>query len=347
MIRSQLRRSSRSAFTLIELLSVIAIIGVLMAIAVGTYFRVRLSQEEGATETTIAKIHSQLDQQWRAVLDNARDESTSRPSKVPVNVLTLAGDDNLRAKAMWTKIRLKQEFPQTFWEALVWPRQMIGDSTVPPLPQPNFTISPFESKYAALIPLAQNTLPRDPTTMTAGDQYLESAALLYMALTKARRGNAGFNPTEHLGPHAVGKIRLQVTSAADMRDFDVFVDTWGQPICFIRWAFGARGTDLNQSPNLQLNKVGQPIDPQDPEKKLFDPRWDSNFRAMFINTVRHPLDLTQAPLNLSPVVFSAGRDKSIGIDADTSSGPDHGAVLTSDENDNVYSYRIKSGRTNN
>jgi hypothetical protein len=247
---------------------------------------------------------------------------------------------------------------------MAWPFQMQQGMNIPSAMQ-NVRI-PVESRYARLIlkDLPQNTVPRDPVndpTFTADQQHLESAALLYMALTRTRRGNAGFNPNEHLGPHAVGRARIQVGTNGASKDFDVFIDTWGQPICFCRWAFGARPSDLNQSPHQQLNKMGLPIDPQDPERRLFDPTWYNapvpnsspqvTYGYWFTESLRHPLDLQQDPLNLSPVVFSAGRDKATGLQgwtADNASGQlQYFGRLSTDENDNIYSYRVKAGRGNN
>jgi len=52
-------RARRAAFTLIELLAVIAIIAILLAMSAGAYFRVRVSQQESATNTTLQKLHSE------------------------------------------------------------------------------------------------------------------------------------------------------------------------------------------------------------------------------------------------------------------------------------------------
>src|SRR5262245_50594582 len=98
MIRS--RRHRRSAFTLIELISVIAILAVRAAIAISAYFRVRISQEEGATETTATKIHSQLDQQYRSVLDNARDQMRADNFATIGWAKQMSGDDTVRALAI-------------------------------------------------------------------------------------------------------------------------------------------------------------------------------------------------------------------------------------------------------
>ncbi len=280
---SRNRTQRRPAFTLIELLAVIAIIAIIAAIAIGTYFRVRISQEEAATETTVAKLHSQLDQQYRSVLDNARDqwrandESASGPRTIKWAKLMSNGETN-RGLAILTKFKLKEEFPQTFWEALMWPQQM---QQFGPLDGPGGSIFvPMQAKYYSTIiqGLPANTVPRDPTMLSADDQYKESAALLYIALTRTRRGNAGFNPNEHLGAHAVGRLTCYVDQNnrltwnvipnAPTKDFNVFVDTWGQPIGFVRWPFGANGAAQPGAGSAQplagrrLQRAGQGVRPQ-------------------------------------------------------------------------------------
>lgn len=329
----------RRGFTLIELLTVIAIIAVLGAIAIGTYFRVRTSMEESMTEVTLAKLQSQYESQARAVMDNVRDDR--QQNRIPAAVLNLAEGDGLRASVIWGKIRMKQEFPQNFWEAVVWPQLMQGWGY------------PVESRYAAELKFPPGTTPRDPATMTPAEQFLESAALLYMSLTKGRRGVTGFNPVEHVGANAVGKVVIPMTTSGVSREFDVFLDSWGQPIGFIRWPFGGAASDLNMPPQLQTNARGEPIDPQDPERTLQSPNWSATLRTTFMNQVGHPLNMPPAPpLNLSAVILSAGADQRLGIRF--MAGPAPAGYLgyfqndgSGDAEDNVYGYRVKVGRSKN
>lgn len=315
-------KANRQGFTLIELLTVVAIIAVILSIAVGAFFRVRLSQEESATETTLSKIQNQLDAQVKAIFDNAKQEdvfSTTNPGMVLARNIA-GGIDNRRTRVVWTKMQLRLELPTTFWEAMVWP------STV--------GLSPKSSYWRGL----SGITPSDPTTMTEDQKLAESAALLYMIMSQGRRGVSAFNPTD-VGPHAIGKINLY------NRDFPIFIDSWGQPIPMIRWALNAAATDLNQPPHQILNKQNQPIDPQDPERTLLDAEWINNVTVVnqFILVVGYDPRTMQPPgfpLNLSPLVCSAGRDKTFGIDALL-------GRLNIAEDDNIYSYRLKGvGRSN-
>lgn len=101
----------RNGFTLVELLVVIAIIGVLIALTAGAVFQVQESQRASNTETVMRTANKVLEQQWRAVIDQANKED------LPANVLTLANGDPRRARVMWKCLRLAQEFPMSFNEA--------------------------------------------------------------------------------------------------------------------------------------------------------------------------------------------------------------------------------------
>src|SRR5882672_1736165 len=189
-----------------------------MGIAIGAFFRIRVSQEEKATETVMFKIQNQFDAQWRAVLDNAKEDAKTGwtdPISVPGYGFAkgLSGGDNRRALVILTKVLLKREFPTTFYESLVWSQTMYQNFGVPQK-------SSYVRGLAGITPL-------DPTTMTSDQIMTESAVLLYMTMTQARRGVTGFNPSD-VGPHAVGSVTL--TWYPSQPSYPVFVDTWGQPI---------------------------------------------------------------------------------------------------------------------
>ncbi len=332
----------RRGFTLIELLTVIAIIVVIMGIAIGALFRVRVSQEEKATETTLMKIQSQFDAQWRTIPDNAKDDAKrerEKPGSVPGFALAkaIANSDSRRTLVVWTKILFKLEFPQNFAEVLAWQADMFQVYGLR-----------YKSSYMQTLGGAGVTRQQLPASPTVIQLMQESAVLLYMAVTQARRGVTGFNPTEHVGPHAVGSITLPWyvnASTGQPPSFPVFIDTWGEPIGFIRWPLGGAATDLNQPPQQQLSN-GQPVDPQDPEKTLFDNDWIANSKLVdqFTKILEYDPRTMSFPLNLTPVICSSGRDKLWGFDANPLTAFQR---LSSDEDDNVYAYRLKGVGRNN
>ena len=79
------RFARRAGFTLVELLTVVAIIAVLVSLVASATFQVIGVQQKRTTETTIKKVADALDQQWQAVVDQARKETV-----LNTNVLSLA-----------------------------------------------------------------------------------------------------------------------------------------------------------------------------------------------------------------------------------------------------------------
>ena len=120
----------RAGFTLIELLVVIGIMSLLMALAASAVFRVSFSEQKKIGETQVLKVASSFDQQWKAVVEAAKKEPMLDPENPnpadPINgatvggksleerILDWSGYDNARARALWTRIRLWQEFPHRF-----------------------------------------------------------------------------------------------------------------------------------------------------------------------------------------------------------------------------------------
>src|SRR5947209_3149244 len=98
------RPDLRRGFTLVELLVVVAIIGVLAALTASATVGVLSSQKQSNTELTIQTLMGVLDQQWQAVIDQANKEP------IPDGVLLMAGGNAPRARVIWIKLRLKQEF---------------------------------------------------------------------------------------------------------------------------------------------------------------------------------------------------------------------------------------------
>jgi hypothetical protein len=285
---------------------VIAIVVTIAGLAFGVFGTVRRSQNNRAAEVTIVKVASALEQQWNAVIDNAKGDAKN--STIPSGVVTLAGGDSRRALVIWTKVSLKREFPVNFDE-ITWPSS-----------------NGFENKaaYVSLIQGWTAPNPRDP--------HMESAILLMAALKMTRRGMAAFDVEQSVGAHAATNVNY------GNKSFRVFQDSWGTPIAFSRWPSAATNAaavpELNQPPYEVRNRQNQLIDPQDPERTLLENSWRSNFGNAFqqlLHSIRNP------PQNLSPIVFSAGADQSFNVNQDLS-------VMTGavdEHNDNIYSHRVR------
>jgi type II secretory pathway pseudopilin PulG len=352
-------RSARPSFTVIELIVVMFLIAILAGLAMGAYFRAQAAFRRKETEDIVAKLQSQMDTQWKAVIDNAKDDAKN--NSIPANVNAAAGWDSRRALIIWTKIKQRYEFPQSFDEALKWPAQT---GFVQAKPSYQRAIDPNNN-------LNYQNFPPDPIN--------ESAALLYLNLSQSRRGaGAGFNPNELLGQHALGQITVRGQT------MNIFVDTWGQPIAFIRWPtfFNAQAngntnaayaSDVNAAPYWTRNPQGQPVDPQDPENSLYDQNWQSlpatvptnsgiltPFQAFVVTA--HPLRPNanfqnppqQGPAaNLSPIIMSSGPDKQWGLNVNPTGNTNTAPYFYPQvdfsldpatfnfENDNIYGYRVR------
>ena len=160
--------NERGGFTLIELLVVIAIIAVLASLIAAAVFRAMLIMPIKNTQLTILKLKSTLDQQWKAVYDQAYNESP--PTAAYAALLGANGGDQNLARQAWIKQRLQEQFPKS-----------IAEIMNPPTGQP----------VASYVNAVQG--------QTIPPEY-ESSVCLYLALKQSR--GIDFDP-ETMGPKEV------------------------------------------------------------------------------------------------------------------------------------------------
>src|SRR4051794_30554304 len=110
------RPGRRPGFTLIELLVVIALIGILASLAISGVVKLRAAQMKKFTETTVEKLASALDHQWKASLDDVKQEPPELTKGSAI--AKLANYDTRRARVIYNKLQLKARFPVSFAEAL-------------------------------------------------------------------------------------------------------------------------------------------------------------------------------------------------------------------------------------
>jgi len=297
MLRMNSLQRRRTGFTLIELLVVIGIITVLAAMALGAYFRVVGAQYVKQSETTVRKVAAGLEGQWNATLSDVDNEIQNgrRTAKITMangNQTTLAnmcGGDLDMAAALWRKMRLRQEFPQSFAEVNNGSYATYGIATKP--------------VYTSAIAGASGNSP--PT---------ESAILLYLALTQTRRG-ATFNAAD------VGGAVATISYGGGA--FKVFVDGWGTPICFERWANATANASVSANyldQNILLTELSQPPYAPAPAGTGFKDTQDPNGKLIGNNSIAAAMQLptlgtATVPGAWSPnyawVVYSLGADKAI------------------------------------
>jgi prepilin-type N-terminal cleavage/methylation domain-containing protein len=307
------RRPRRTGFTLIELLIVIAIIALLMALTAGAVFRTIGLQNSSNTRATLTSVQTHLNKQWSAAASRFQKETLpphdpALATAYNTVVLPMAGGDSQRARVIWVKMRLKQEFPNTFAEALN------------PYPLP-----PLDSYVNYLGQLGYTTANTNPTA----PQPFEASACLLMALTRGEGGNT--TKVEDLG--VSGGALKTFPAAAAGQNVQALVDGWGNPLGFCRWPTGS--DQLNPSGPQPGNKN----DPGDPTGLLTKVAWlnDPNGGVLFqqyVHALAQPDPNTTPPeprtYRLAPLVASAGPDQQLGLDPITF------ASQGGASNDNIY-----------
>jgi prepilin-type N-terminal cleavage/methylation domain-containing protein len=362
---------ARDAFTLVELLVVITIIAILLALVAGATLRFIGVQQQNNSEVVVRKVNEVLKRQWQAVIDQASKEPL--PPTPPALaaaysqvVLPLAGNDATRARIIWIKLRLKQEFPMNYTEILT-PQNLSATPLLQVLP-------PLPSYVQALT--QANVVPGNPPVagngvpMAAWPGYAaENSACLLLALSKSRGGVM-------LNAEDLGSGALADTNKDGLQEI---VDAWGTPIIFYRWPWA--NTDL-QSLNPAVGGSAQSFfaDPEDPTGLLITPNpfnpypnlvqgawFNTPYRLIFEflchsvsapNSNSPPPPLPPLPpfpteYYLVPVVASAGKNKSFGLFAAYQSPAVQPGIPapywpnpmladgTGDDNDNIYSYRLR------
>jgi prepilin-type N-terminal cleavage/methylation domain-containing protein len=288
-------RAARPGFTLVEMLVVIAIIAVLAGLASVAYFRWIDTQRQDNTENTMRTVSQALQRHMEAVRASAQTET------IPPFVLNnIAGGDALRARVIWVKLRLKQEFPITFAEAR----------------NPGDTGDPNTSLPAGVLPGKYGAL----ASASAGGG--ESAACLYMALRKTRKG---------VQPEELPSSAVADTNSDGLPEI---VDGWGKPLTFVRWPTDPTGNvawvqELN-SKNPASNPTGlRNADPIDKDGTLLDAAWYAGGGRVYFEALCHqvspPNAAGQKAYYMLPTLISAGLD---------------GAFGTADD---IYSFRLVLG----
>ncbi len=187
---------SRKGFTLLELLIVISIIAVLLTLVVkatGTFITM---SRESATETTIRKVSSMLNQRseslYRLQARKRWVENTLEYYSAAKNIS--GGNDNLR-KILARKLMMRTYFPQTRQEVLDAPK--VSGVTVQPKIVASASASSSEILYDFLVGEAGNTV---------GLELIDVDS---------------FSPAE--------------ATDKDQNGLPEFVDAWGNPLRFYRW----------------------------------------------------------------------------------------------------------------
>ncbi len=270
------------AFTLIELLIVLAIIAALAALSTAAYFYAINRQYENNTNAGIEHLYGVLKRQWQDVIAKAKTEPI--PDALRIAAAPDSGTDTNsteRARAMLIMLRLAEAFPQSYAE----------------VKSPAILQYGISKKYSELYRTKWSTWGK-----TGGPPQSESSACLYMALSTSKGGaalNLDMLPT-----------KPQDTDGDGLPEF---CDAWQQPLAFFRFPY-ANAKLVTKAPALTNQKGDAYKNPFDPMKTLTN--WISvtnkktfEDRVLFDVTGDYftPTIVSAGPDNVLDVTFANGR----------------------------------------
>ncbi|MDO5309075.1 MAG: type II secretion system protein [Planctomycetia bacterium] len=273
------RMSKRVGFTLVELLTVITIIGILSAISITTVRASIASARATQTRTTIAKIDAVLTpiyekyQYRRIALDDTNLAIESKLDRVPARIFAMR--DLLRCDLPCSEAELLE--PSAIYNA--------GAGSLATSLQKSYITSVNRA-------LNKTSVVGD---MGSGNAYTANAELLYLVITNA-------------DPEARLAFTDREIADTDGNGLFEFVDGWGRPICWMRWAPGLTRSDRQP----QSYGSGATIDKEDADP--FDPLgFLDNWRQS--SGDYYALNGREMPAGwfLVPYVFSAGPDGKYGL----------------------------------
>ncbi len=211
---------SRRGFTLVELLITISIIGILASMILFAMFQSQETAKAHRTRALIAKLNS--------IIMRRYDEYKTRRVPIQFNPTELA-NPKLMARMRMEGLRdlMRMEMPDRWSDVLKPPAAPFNRPAI----APPAAFLAYQSKWAAITgdatigPFEYDTAPG---SISVTKEEHQSAECLYMIVMGclAQEGDA----RDTFTAKDVGDV--------DNDGFPEFVDAWGQPIRFLRWAPG-------------------------------------------------------------------------------------------------------------
>ncbi len=301
------RPRGRRGFTLVELLTVITIIGMLAGLSLGALYSARGSAREAKTRATIAKLDM--------IVQARYDEFASR--RVPIRTRRIPPKAMAELRLQVLRELIRMEMPDRLTD-VTYPRHGTDKNRADISATVAVTVGSITEHVER--PALNKRYFRQIYDMNATDgtllmsEQFAPAELLYLLVMSDPEAREQFQETE-IGDN-------------DGDGFFEFVDGWGRPIMFLRWAPGFRS-------DLQTRDAKNDHDPFD---------WSGVDASAF---------------RLVPLIYSGGPDKKYGINLDDNwvfegsnelySKPIGAPVDASDDDyqchyDNIHNHQLETNR---
>lgn len=275
-------REQRTGFTLIEMTIVILVIGILAALAIPVFATALQQSRAHRTRAIVSKIDTIIGEKWEGY----------RTRQVPVRVSpTLRPDQAAAFRLTAMRELMRFELPDRVSDVANGPAY----ASVIPSPSGNYPVYSLAALAARpsvnkqfLRYANQAHRPGNPN-ITGIDEWTtpnENAECLYLILLLTRDGDN--KALDWFAPSEIGDV--------DDDGMKEVLDSWGQPIAFLRWPAGYRS---DVAPFPVTSQDGTTPDPFDPFHS--DYRWNDATTG-------------NEPFALRPLVWSAGQDKRHGVD---------------------------------
>jgi type II secretory pathway pseudopilin PulG len=221
--------------TLVEILIVVAIMVILLAITSAAVQKTVEGQRNRTSREQCYKLQQSLDIEYERVVKQCDSDRLNK--KIPPEIVQYCGDDMNRAVAVWTAIKLRQQFPENFAEATSYVYIDSGVlATGAPSGTASWSLKPLAT-FTEVAGLSSAGLPQP-----ARD---ESAALLYIIMTKKSVGGA--EAMAAAGDDLGQQVTLTFNAGGSTRDLKAFKDGWNKPVGFRRWYGSIAGEDEVQA----------------------------------------------------------------------------------------------------
>ena len=322
MSHQPIRNDQRHAFTLVELLTVMAVLGIIAGFLLAAIAGVTQTAKESRTRSIISAIDSVLQEQYESyqyrplpveVPDAFQPVSAgtsvgtgpTAPELIGYEVLA---NEAARARLMMIRDLQRMEMPDRYTDitdsaapvqAAANPVVLNSSGDVVGLREAADSRSTFAvSWYAGTVNLPSRlTAYRSRLTSTRTVEN-QGAECLFLIMSNSF---VGANP-------AIDSIPSQNIGDIDQDGMPEILDGWGKPIEFIRWPVGH--ADLQGSTNLAVAEV---FDQFQVDFSYVLDSSDNPLPAAQAVSVHGPTAVNLKPWALRPLIVSAGSDGEFGI----------------------------------